>query len=299
MAETGDGSVGIFAAGELLRVTNCRFVVSLRNALFAHGSRRVLVTNCEFLLTLGSALAGPTPPGGLWELENCVQIGGATFGPEFSDAGERTVRARQCSLIDSGPLYYPIAAMPKDPKSGQAARTLRVEVSGTLLDSHPLTVAVWRPIAMGQSHTPPAVKPRDAWSRLVSWHGSDNVHQRLGKRTGEAMIVLEAGKQESLSDVHDLATWRKFWGSPETGSIEGEIRYQGGHLAGRLSQGEGDRITPDDFRLRPGSAGYRAGKDGKDLGADVDLVGPGPAYERWKKTPDYQEWLKESGQVKK
>ena len=40
-------------------------------------------------------------------------------------------------------------------------------------------------------------------------------------------------------------------------------------------------------------------KDGKDLGADVDLVGPGAAYERWKRTPDYQEWLKDTGQVKK
>jgi hypothetical protein len=60
-----------------------------------------------------------------------------------------------------------------------------------------------------------------------------------------------------------------------------------------------ERVTPADFRLRPDSAGYRAGKDGKDLGADVDLVGPGPAYERWKKTPNYQQWLKETGQVKK
>ena len=36
----------------------------------------------------------------------------------------------------------------------------------------------------------------------------------------------------------------------------------------------------------------------QDLGADVDLVGPGPAYERWKKTPEYQQWLKDSGQLK-
>src|SRR6185369_7933420 len=45
-------------------------------------------------------------------------------------------------------------------------------------------------------------------------------------------------------------------------------------------------------------AGYRAGKDGKDLGADVDLVGPGAAYERWKKTPAYQQWLKDTGQLR-
>jgi hypothetical protein len=53
---------------------------------------------------------------------------------------------------------------------------------------------------------------------------------------------------------------------------------------------------PEEFRLRPDSAGYRAGKDGKDLGADVDLVGPGRGYERWKKTPEYQQWLKDTGQ---
>ena len=28
----------------------------------------------------------------------------------------------------------------------------------------------------------------------------------------------------------------------------------------------------------------------------MDLVGPGAAYERWKKTPEYQEWLSETGQ---
>ena len=50
----------------------------------------------------------------------------------------------------------------------------------------------------------------------------------------------------------------------------------------------------------PPSGGVRiSGPGGKDLGADVDLVGPGPAYERWKKTPEYQQWLKDSGQVKK
>jgi hypothetical protein len=59
-----------------------------------------------------------------------------------------------------------------------------------------------------------------------------------------------------------------------------------------------EKLTSDDFRLHPDSGGYHAGSDGKDLGADVDLVGPGPAYERWKKTPEYQQWLKDTGQFK-
>ena len=59
-----------------------------------------------------------------------------------------------------------------------------------------------------------------------------------------------------------------------------------------------EKLVPDDFRLAKDSPGYRAGKDKKDLGADIDLVGPGPAYERWQKTPEYQQWLKDTGQRK-
>jgi hypothetical protein len=72
-------------------------------------------------------------------------------------------------------------------------------------------------------------------------------------------------------------------------------RYQGGDLLAKVNLAP-EQLTPEDFRLRPDSAGYRAGKNNKDLGAEVDLVGPGKAYERWKKTPKYQEWLKETGQ---
>ena len=60
-----------------------------------------------------------------------------------------------------------------------------------------------------------------------------------------------------------------------------------------------DELTPEAFRLLIDSAGFRASPDGKDLGADVDLVGPGEAYERWKKTPEYAKWLKETEEMMK
>ena len=88
----------------------------------------------------------------------------------------------------------------------------------------------------------------------------------------------------------DLADWTQYWGLKETGSTHAIIRFHGGDLRAR-GKINPEQLKPDDFRLRPDSAGYRAGADGKDLGADVDLVGPGPAYERWKKTPEYQQLL--------
>ena len=53
-----------------------------------------------------------------------------------------------------------------------------------------------------------------------------------------------------------------------------------------------DAITPADCRLAADSLGKGKGKGGNDLGANVDLVGPGAAYERWKKTPAYETWQK-------
>jgi hypothetical protein len=91
--------------------------------------------------------------------------------------------------------------------------------------------------------------------------------------------------RDALPAGWTLAGWQRLGKAGDSGSA-GAIRYEGGDVfAGMTNTPE--RVTPADFRLRGDSAGYRAGRDGKDLGADVDLVGPGPAYERWKKTPQY------------
>jgi hypothetical protein len=94
-----------------------------------------------------------------------------------------------------------------------------------------------------------------------------------------------------------LADWQRFWGLADIDSERGQAKFQGGDLVAKAKLTP-ELLAPDDFRLRPDSAGLKAGKDGKDLGADVGLVSHGPAYERWKKTPEYQQWLKDTGQTK-
>jgi hypothetical protein len=54
-------------------------------------------------------------------------------------------------------------------------------------------------------------------------------------------------------------------------------------------------LQPADFRLADDSAGKGKAEGGKNAGADVDLVGPGEAYEKWQKTKDYEEWRKQTG----
>jgi hypothetical protein len=127
--------------------------------------------------------------------------------------------------------------------------------------------------------------------RLLGWQGERNLFA-----AGSTSVWWYADtKQQPLHGPTSLEEWKGFWGTAEADSLEGRVRFRGGNLLTRTGAAL-DQLTPQDFRLRDDSAGYRAGKDGQDLGADVDLVGPGPAYERFQQTPDYQQWLKDTGQ---
>jgi hypothetical protein len=112
----------------------------------------------------------------------------------------------------------------------------------------------------------------------------------------------DRAERRRVKNAAPLDDWRQLWNSPETGSVEGRPLFVGGALFRAPGHSPvqftlaPDQLTPEVLRFHGESLGYAAGPDGKDLGADIDLVGPGPAYERWKKTPAYQEWLKESGQ---
>ncbi len=96
--------------------------------------------------------------------------------------------------------------------------------------------------------------------------------------------------------LQTLADWKEFWSSEEEECLQEKAQFTGGNVVAKALNNP-HAIRPEDLRLRPDSPGYRAGPDGKDLGADIDLVGPRPAYERWKKTPEYQQWLKDTGQT--
>jgi hypothetical protein len=91
-----------------------------------------------------------------------------------------------------------------------------------------------------------------------------------------------------------LKGWSDWWGVAATESRQGRVVLAGGNLGSR-SKTLPEAITGGDFLLRNDSIGKGAGRGGRDPGVDVDLLGPGAAYERWKQTPEYQQWLQDSG----
>jgi hypothetical protein len=280
----------VYSNNAPLYAANCRFLMKgLHTCIVAH-SPIIELRNCEFLCAGDSnAFGGDCTTGQRWGIENCVLAkGGCNFGYTTADLKKVSVRVVN-NTISGGfcPNLFPAASAlvtgPEPP--------VRVEASGNVFD----TLGSHMNFDQSQPKPLPAAEAEVALRRLLAWQGRGNLY---GSDQSFLTLTVQWKALELKTPIKSLADWKRFWGGAEVDSLEGQVRYHGGDLRSKLAASP-EKLTPEEFRLRPDSAGYRAGKDGQDLGADVDLVGPGPAYERWKKTPGYQQWLKETKQVTK
>jgi hypothetical protein len=288
--------------GAPLYVANCKLVVNVgrqietRYAVDAIGSPRGQFRNCQIVVPSTGVMLY-FQPGMQWTIENCLSttLGDALFlGPLSNDSYSGTKLRLSHNTIFSRDAVFSVAGpgeLDEPLRAGKSIDPAFVESEGNVFQAG---YAFYLNSQMPK--TPlglPIQEQRQAISRLFRWEERGNVYAR----TFESFIGLH-GSSDTPNQVtgllKDVAEWDAFWGLKETGTLRDTVRLRGDPRA--LVEETPDDIIPDDFRLRPESAGYRAGQDGKDLGADVDLVGPGAAYERWKQTPQYQQWLEETGQ---
>jgi hypothetical protein len=280
---------------------NCRFLIA-RTAgggwcVYGHTSQTCVLRNCEFFLE--PALRWDMYKRGRCLMENCLQVGaypiGATVNTYDSPVQNVSIRFARNTVVVQG-CQGPAAAItlnyatPKLPEAAPAHPPLRVEGSASIFDAD---AALWFDQVCQKLKPHKGAKAEAFLLGLVDWRDERNLYVPGASKVGWS---FNYGTAVERHGPENLAQWKQFWRQGNTGSVEGRVRYQGGKLIARLAAAP-EKITPEDFRLRPDSAGYRAGTGGKDLGADVDLVGPGAAYERWKKTPAYQQWVKDSGQL--
>ena len=287
-APWGDWPIVVHIHEAPLRAANCRF----RSKVTATHSPVCVFRNCEFQSLEGNQ-GGQHPPGARVSFDNCLLWAtwggiGLNYDPALQDIAIQVERSTIVTGLEAFRLSLPNPLSGSD--SPQGLQPIRLEVSGCLID----TVNT---LGFAQSRDKTAVlKPAEAEAtllRLFRWRGERNL---FAPGSTSVRWTID-GKGEPPYGPTSLADWKRFWGVEETGSLEGRVRFQGGDLRARTAA-DLDLLRPDDFRLNPDSPGFKAGKDGKDLGADVDLVGPGPAYERWKKTPEYQQWLNDTKQAK-
>jgi len=284
----------VASEGAPIWAANCRFVLKpTAFAVLANESSLLDLRNCEFLLGRGGsdvdgsfAVSWFAPTGGRCRMQNCLTVGrfGLALGSvSYPPKPASVVLAGNTVVATEAPVLLYLDPT-REPCVGGAAGGFNIEASTNVFDGN---------VILNDYYVHPVDPPAAGVAflrRVLSWKGDRN--QFSPRRAFTAWSY--PGKSDY--GIKDLAEWNRFWQQDDSGCRSGKVRYQGGNVLSRADKTP-EQLTPEDFRLRTDSAGYKAGKDGKDLGADVDLVGPGPAYERWKKTPEYQQWLKDTGQV--
>ncbi|MFO0807642.1 MAG: protein kinase [Gemmataceae bacterium] len=272
-----------------LLTANCRFTstVATNGAL---RSPRVELRNCEVVnaWTMASAVSWVSPPSrGVLRLRNCVSPNWAIFvlptdaglkDIEIELTGNSFAQYLLMSCYSAGELWTEEAG----------PKPFRVRATDNVLRTQNVFRVEMIPSKTDLKTWPLARVERFAAS-LFDYRGDRNVYAPTSGY--ELWYGTDAGQPERQAKTR--AEWKGVWGAGDANAVEGDVRFQGGGL-GQRAQAAPQRITAADFRLAPGSAGKGAGPGGKDLGADIDLVGPGAGYERWKRTPDYQEWRKQA-----
>jgi hypothetical protein len=219
---------------------------------------------------------------------------GAAFHYRHPDLAGVAIELTRNTLVVQTPicLFLDTPPAPRPPGADAPAKPIRLQASDNLLGGQ-FEVMEFYQSADFLSRRPPldAGSAQDLLGRLIAWKEENNVYPK-----SISLLAHFVKSREPLPAGKSLADWNRFWGVRDTTAVRGEIRYRGGDLRSRALI-QLVQVTAKDFRLQADSPGKGAG--GRDLGADVDLVGPGPAYERWKKTPAYQQWLKDTRQVQR
>jgi serine/threonine protein kinase len=282
------------------RVANCRVVIQTEPpsvAFWADNTELCDVRNCQFVLEHRSGCAdwlfGATAR---INWDNNVMLGGnGPYCHYRQPAHDVSIRLTRNTFL--GPaMFVFLDILPQEAvrDGDQAPPGLRVEATETIIHCRDFG------FGFGQHFTqknPGAnvLGPAEAEAllrRLLVWRGQRNLY---AEQFNDFLILGKGLKPTQPRKTLD--DWRQFWKDAEAGSQHGRILYEGGDLWARWET-DPDQVKPEDFRLRQDSAGKGAGAEGRDLGANVDLVGPGPAYERWLKTPEYQQWLKDVATAK-
>jgi hypothetical protein len=173
-----------------------------------------------------------------------------------------------------------------------ASRPVRLETSGNVFATRRARFSVeWRDDPLDTEEN-----ARTLLRRFFHYSDEGNLYQTAP----DFCSLTFAEKNKVFKNLGPLFAglkdWQQFWDQAASKSVEGTPIFQGGDLAKTFAANP-FQLQPADFRLAPGSPGKGAGPGGKDLGADVDLVGPGAAYERWKQTPAYDQWRKKTEEL--
>jgi hypothetical protein len=219
-------------------------------------------------------------------MENCVHLGFCPLAAICVDDRPASIRIARSTLTGWGTMFdYSVWGVKLD--LSKRKQPLEIDVAENAVQASNVVVC-----ASSAVHYPAAKEILELLPQAIRWRDHNNLYAVPGPLLGHHG---QAPFTQSLVNWRTLAEWERYWNLTGTKStITEALSFAGdkkeSHLRSKLSKTP-EQFGPTDFRLAKRGPGQGARPDGKDLGADVDLVGPGAAYERWKATPAYQAWL--------
>jgi uncharacterized protein (TIGR03067 family) len=268
-----------------LHAANCRFLVIREGpttpCIIAEGCPKVELRNCE-LLVLGHhhAVVWTYSEGGRLVMDNCVHLGFCPLATICLDDRQASVRIARSTLTGWGTFIdYSLWGGKLD--LSKRKQPLEIDVSENAVEASNLLVC-----AYNAEHYPAAKQILELLPQAIRWRDHNNryaVQNALLGHYGARPFT------ESLVNWRTLAEWEAYWHLTDIKStITEALSFAGdkkeANLRSKLTKTP-EQFSPTEFRLAKGGDGQ-----GKEVGADVDLVGPGTAYERWKQTPAYPAW---------
>ena len=215
----------------------------------------------------------------LLQLRNCIARGAATF-VQAEGMIPLTVQWDN-GILASGQRLTSIAGYADSPPRGATVqfdlRHLTALVRAGLVE---MTATADGPYLPSVEFTAAdSIFLVDQKSPLVSQTGDDELEQLRKRLTwkGDRLFyegVVTFWRVANPENVEDYAAkqWQTFWGDHDQHPHYGDAAWQVTNLE-NVDRNEFQRLTPADFKLRPGeNPARRGGSDGRDAGCQLDLL---------------------------
>jgi serine/threonine-protein kinase len=259
--------------GASLRVANCRFDVNFGyRCIFARKCPLLVVENCQFQDHAIYAVDWDGPEGSEAWIGNSVFSTQVGLHLHCRQARKAKVSLSHCTMLSPWAIVFTLEQSPQEPpvpiQLSMEENILRGGILHFAQSDQYVSINGNMPISKALAQLP----------HVIQWSDRHNVYD-----------VSSRGFLNLNDRITTLKDWLEFWNHgrgvpPESiTSLQGRVRFKFGD-AGPPAPWVGACC------LKEGSLGQGVGKGGSDLGIDAQLVGPGPAYERWRQTPEYKKW---------
>jgi len=269
-----------------VRMANCRLVLQGGEACLNIDSKAACrLENCELFSPDGTGIVWKPGTNAQLTVRNTLLTGlsAITVQHQTIDAGHPELRLEQSTLSTTHAVRLSVAT--EDPAMTRSSQPVTIMTDGSVLD---VLDSILHIHVLADGKPPPAL--------FQPWEVPENIRRAIAWRDRSTLF----GQPQNYLSWHpaserpdwppwqprQLFTWIRFWGlNQNPPPISEPIRY----VSGRQTQidfpppaGVSDRFQIEN-RIQGGQTELKPG-------INPLIVGPGPAFDRWRQTPAWQEW---------